>query len=879
MRIKTAAFMLLALALVFAGSYTSISTVSNETNATIPKLEIELSKDAFSANETLAGIIKIPLSKAIQPSSEISIKIQLPMKKTEKKIAITAALTNASINFTESPPLKRAENPETSKTLSFADRQEKSIAVKALLYSEIDSIDMDMTASSDNALTNVKMDVGGDGSIEWFHLGERSSWSDYIKPEGFQETEGEKKKLVTNLTRICQIIETEFTKDFQIFAKYKRLDITGNITAAIIVIETAEEPILPDPEMLTCDLPEGDTSEWRSCDIKDAADYGLSGPVLACVFSTNGTNPTGLYEIQAQSGATETAYECPLGEDAGYCGSMIAGNPFIKIKAGNYPKDFKGSIDFSEWDYGIDSTKSAMQSITEYPESGVCDDIECVIELKFTANNTGSFRLSNLNLEYSIGSGSPTNVNVFYDLVSSGSVLEKIGGIVLPKNDTIELPLQAFNIKVPQPVIANANEALVEVSFQGDKANSTFTVGEATAAPSSAQGMIDETKAALNELSSATGDTQLILKILGLNADIDAAKTELAELETEAASDTQANRERIKGFRARLSKEIIFGSSIKDFQIIEPADITEDVAPADKKEETYLMQDKAQVKASAIAFSIKDFEGTATRYTLVKKEITAKAALSKVDIYEVISKSAADSREDITFEEPPTPVKDDPVVKWFAASIAAGSKVQKSYVIKTDFDVPIGDVKTIIVLTEEAPEDEAVEEEAVCGDGICTTILEDEETCPDDCGSKTPWGVIISVAVIALLLALYIGLYRGKYSLWHLTKRKKPFSSLKDLESVKDFIRNSREKKADDSVIKSRLLEKGWKEEQIKFAFGEMEWEKKEKAAETPTADTNPMRDYINIAIARKISKEKILSSLVSKGWKEEDVKAELRMK
>lgn len=96
---------------------------------------------------------------------------------------------------------------------------------------------------------------------------------------------------------------------------------------------------------------------------------------------------------------------------------------------------------------------------------------------------------------------------------------------------------------------------------------------------------------------------------------------------------------------------------------------------------------------------------------------------------------------------------------------------------------------------------------------------------------------------------------------------------------MKSFIRNSRDKDMDDSVTKSRLHEKGWTEEQIKFAFGEMEWEKKEKSVEKPSENTSPIREYIKTALSRGMSKEKIQSNLIAKGWKEEDVKKELEKK
>lgn len=877
MNYKILPIIVTALALLCISSFTAISTASNESNMT-PQLGLLLSKSSFAVNETLSGRIIFPLKDAIPSDEELTIKIELPMKKTGKTLPITEALTNASIEYTESAELKQASNPENSKTISFTDGGEKSIAVKALVDSTIDSINMNMEGSATNGLTNVRMDVGGDGSIEWFHLGERTGWaSSYLKADGFDEVAGEKKKIVNNLTRICQLIDTTFTKDFQIYAKYKRLGTEGNITAAILQIGDSEDSPLPLPDILSCDLPEGDTMEWRSCDIKDAADYGLSGPLLACVFSTNGTNSDGLYEIEQESGATSTAYECTIESDGGICTSLRAGNPFIKIKAGEYPKDFRGSVDFSKWDLGIDSTIVAMNSITQSPPEGVCDDLECVIELKFTANSTGSFTVSGLDLEYSIGSGSPTSVSVFYDLASSSPVLEEIGGKTLPKNETVEIPLEALGIKVPKLVASGANQGLVKVEFMGEQANMSFSVGGAASAPSSAQGMLEETKQALNELSSAAGDTQLVLKILGFDTRIETARTGLAELETDITTDTQADRDRVKAFRETLPQSAVFGSSITDFQLVEPNDITSDIVPSDRKEETYIMQDKVQIKASVLSFSLKTFGGDATKYALVKKEIAGRSSLGKTDIFESISKAAASSRSVITFEEPPTPVKDDPIVKWFESGIASGSKVKKNYVIRTDSDVSIDDVKTIIVAAEEGGE--VQDDEAVCGDDVCTLILEDADTCPEDCASKFPWLTVFIIIIIAGILFAYTAFYRGKYSLWNLTKKKKPFTSPKDLESVKEFIRDSRKKNIEDSVIKTRLLEKGWKEEQIKFAFGEMQWEKTEKAADKPTTDLKPMKDYIKTALSRNMSKEKIIANLVSKGWNEEDAIKELGAK
>ena len=54
---------------------------------------------------------------------------------------------------------------------------------------------------------------------------------------------------------------------------------------------------------------------------------------------------------------------------------------------------------------------------------------------------------------------------------------------------------------------------------------------------------------------------------------------------------------------------------------------------------------------------------------------------------------------------------------------------------------------------------------------------------------------------------------------------------------------------------------------------------KKEKSVEKPSENTSPIREYIKTALSRGMSKEKIQSNLIAKGWKEEDVKKELEKK
>ena len=418
---------------------------------------------------------------------------------------------------------------------------------------------------------------------------------------------------------------------------------------------------------------------------------------------------------------------------------------------------------------------------------GICDDIKCTIELKFIANNSGTFTLSNLYFRHTLAGISSIESN-FYDIESSnayiGSITKGTSSISLPANATIEIPLEVFGLKAPQTV-AGASIGTIEARFAGKRVNASIAIGGAGIPinPSTAPGMIEETRTALNALNALTGDAQLALKILGKDKDITAAISELGNLSARASADTPALRAEITSFREKLPKEVILGSSIKDFQIIEPDDITTDIAPEDNKESTYSMQEKAQVKASVTTVSIKDFAGATAKYALVKKEITAKSQIAQFDIYEVIDKSVADSTSDIVFETTPTAiVKDDPIVKWFVSGgLATGAKTEQRYMVKSEFDVAMEKVKTIIVPSGEAIEEPVAEPDSVCGDGICTDILEDATICPEDCTSKTPWNIIIPIIIVALLLGLYLGFYKGKYSLWNLTKKKSRSQAIQTL--------------------------------------------------------------------------------------------------
>lgn len=882
-----AGLLLLALCL---HSNTALVNAQNDTNASSVKLiSIELAKNNFIVNDTVEGKLKILLSGPMKPDEEISLRLLRFLGSTEKTLTLKEALVNASIKFAESEGKKEAANPGDSKSIAIINGSKQSVIVKMPQYSNVESIEMDITPSAGNTLKDVRIDVNvnGDGQIEWYYLGDFTGWEDtFVKPAGLSEIPGSVLKIKNNDTMYCQLLDLPYSKDYNLTAQYKKLGAGGDIWAAVLRLDS--NPQYPSDDIVECDLPELADFGWGSCAIH--SDYGVPGKNQVCIYSK--TKPAGaetdLYSINADAGPTDTAYTCSLGSIE--CTALPVFDPFIKLKGAKYSKVLDKTVKLSQWEYSFHSVLlafwrilgSSIENVGDF--TPICTSSECAVELSVLANGSGQVTLSNLNIIYKYGIADSEEHQIF-EMASVPSMITQIGiggnqtADLNQTNVTIELPLSIFGLKAPSPIAESGSKNTLKASFKGQEAEAEFTV-YAPGVQVGSERLITETKESLDTLLGKTGDEALVLKILGLDTIITEAKSELSSYQSRLASagDTPAIQAEIEAFRLSLPKEIVFEASFKDFQFIEPDDITSDIVPVGKKEDTYFMQEKVQVKAEVSAFVMRTFAGDETRYALVKKELTAKAPLEKIDVFESIEKTVVDSTDDIKFEETPASiVKKDPIARWFIASLSTGAKKNFNYAIKTDFDVSIDSTKTIIANSETEEQSEAPDEDqAECGDGVCTVPLEDDVTCPDDCKNKLPWASIIIIVAVSFVLLLYILFYRGKYSIYSLFKKKMPFSSNTQLKAVNDYILKSRSENVNDADINKKLLEKGWTAEQVRYAFSALSLNKQQKPK---PSDLKPMQDYIKAALSKGISKEFILKKLVAQGWDANMVRKELGFK
>ncbi len=125
-----------------------------------------------------------------------------------------------------------------------------------------------------------------------------------------------------------------------------------------------------------------------------------------------------------------------------------------------------------------------------------------------------------------------------------------------------------------------------------------------------------------------------------------------------------------------------------------------------------------------------------------------------------------------------------------------------------------------------------------CGDGICNPA-EDIISCPEDCGGEEttsgfPW-IAYLITTFSIIAAGFV-IYRFKiYNKLRIDKliepflsgfKKSPFKSGIELAKVRSYIRSALDKGYEEEKIINSLLEKGWSQQQIDYAFEKLDGKK-----------------------------------------------------
>lgn len=619
---------------------------------------------------------------------------------------------------------------------------------------------------------------------------------------------------------------------------------------------------------------------WNNCTIRFP--NGLQGYYLVCLQIIGDSERA--YEIVRDNALATSKFNCEIGieENYGYalCSPSSARNYFLRVHPGIYNEDLTGMISTGQFkNWGTDRDFSS--SLTAYLSECNADQIgDCPVVMNLRSETGGTVELRDLRIDYTEEDGGSSYATQFYDLTTIRSEIYNIEGVALNKT-TLMIPLSFFNITTPSVTSQQDMELEVEVAGQSETANiqvySTEVpeeLGEVDQQITDALGNLNTVKLSEmnwilnvdNDILTLTNYRSQLQSIREMNVSTEEKEGRLAVIESDIRSY-------IDGLPLGVTKV----SEARDTTLVNPTDVQE--LFMDNIDEIFKYQDNANVVLLITTYRVTKNDRTSDTYSIIKKTIQPKGSVKDVYVYEVIPKDVAQSLSDIVFERQNyETVTADPVVRYYFSTLT--STTIKYAVRSMVTSQSMYNLKTLVV-PKKLPNPE-VPQQFKCGDGVCNSPEEDTKTCPEDCqqGMNIPWMWIIIIIVILIAAIVYLNFYRGKGSIGDIRKKLSPFKTEKDLENVKTYIKGQLDKKVKKSEISKALLDKGWTEEQVEYAFEDIKWDKKReetmKKAPAESEDMKKLNDYINKCKEMKIAEPKITASLKAKGWKESVVKQAL---
>ncbi len=839
-----------------------------------PTMSIELDKEKYLPNEKLQGVINISFNGNVDKEAEIEVDLE----GKKEVVLLTDYLANTNTSYKTTPEKTTVTNPTTTKNLTLTAGQETLLGFKLPAGATIDSITMNIIGSPSNPTRLLSLDIPeSSGKPEWKYIGPfLDAYGIFVYPEGLNtQSEGSIQYIEKNTTYHCQLINLPYAKDYQIGAKYAAISgSTANLNAIILSFDGD----LAYGGGQNCTLPRGTTvSTWNSCNIN--LEQGIQGYYMVCVTLDKEERS---YEISRDESPSTTKYNCQMGldQDWGYafCNPVESRNYYIRISPGVYNENLTGMIatqQFPAWFTDV----PFENALISYLESCEPDEIgDCSVVMKIKSESNGYVQLANLRIDYTELEGGVSYSTNFYDIATTRPEIYEIGNKSM-NTAKLTIPLSYFNITTPNLTKKQTVELFVSLAGESDSKDIVVYSTETPEEFREVEEEIQEAETKLNKIK-----TQEIAWILNVDEDIQ----QLANYKAEVKSIKNMNisLEEKEGQLAEIKDEIMAYieslpdtatklSESGDTQIVNPSDVEELVT--ENAGEIFQYQDKVNVNVAVTNYKLTRQDGTAELYSIIKKNIIPKESIKDVYVYEVIPKTIASSISEITFEKPTFEIeREDPIVKYYHQTLT--STTIKYAVNSMVTQQAMYQLKTIIVPKKISPEIPQGQE-YVCGDGICSRPDEDETICPEDCEKemKIPWMWIIVIAVVLVLGLLYINFYRGELSLGKLARKSSPFKSEKDLESVKNYIKDQLRNGVKRKDVAKPLLNKGWTKEQVEFAFDDIEWDKKReetiKKAPGETEDMKKLVAYIQVCKSLNVSDEKITQSLKAKGWKDSMIK------
>ena len=738
-------------------------------NAENETLSLELEEDRFLEGFPIKGKLTVNFDDKVSSIGELVIG--------ENVWNISDVLLLNSVTFETETGLLTAVNSSVSKELNFKEEGDKYLSVQLLRYATINSVEMEILGEEYDSQypMNVTMDIGNDGSTDWYYFGSFVEFvDDFYNSTDLDDSLEGIAILTGSDSYFCELIDIPETKSLEISAEYTKLTDVGNMNMVVFSSPTGD-PTNPGGRFGGgdfCDLPE----ESGSCVVE--FDYPVQGNYLFCMYNDQSEDEeTHLYELPIDTTApTTTSFVCPL-SITGFCTSNTNANFDIKVKVGNYDKEMKESVVFETWETFFGSVVEAFRFYiggTDYFQ-GICEppagEETCVVPIKVSSDTKGNVTLSDLSIDHNPDDQDLQLIEIyFYDLAIPADVISEIEDQRLVLGESVELDLSLFNLTLPI-----GSHTLI-VQFLGEEVNASLEVLSVEDYYTPAD-LIDDVQSKYTSFLT-DGDENRVILMLGLDNDISLAKEKVDGYEVQVGfvSDSEMLMN-VESAIGDLPWEVTFSNKYSDIQIVEPGDIS----PYIGGNEVYFQQDDVTVTESREIVTLTTYNGDSEKYNYITKSVRMNKAIDNLEVYIV-----GDSYETDLL---PTSVAEN-VGKYVVGSVSSG-EVKSYYYLTADGD--LSDYKTIITHVEEEEEEEVVEE-----------VVEEKNY-----SELVYWILGMIVFLGGLIAFIYYMFFNSR------VKIKNPIVDKKEDSDISEFVSSSRKKGISDQVIKKVLMSKGWSKAKI----------------------------------------------------------------
>jgi hypothetical protein len=763
---------------------TTNETTTNETTTTettsSETLSLTLSTDRIAQDDTIEGTITINFLDEVNAEEVLTASIG-----TSKEFTIEELLLSSGYELGYRDFEYEVTNAESTKNISFTTAGESYIGIQIPRYSEIESISFTIEGStySSSFPTSVKLDVGGEGTYDWFYLGDFINYTGTTLSsadlDGAYEGTG---YIQDNDTYYCELISLPLGKHFNISATYTQVGTYGDMYATILSVPTGNPNYGWSGGADICDLPE----TAGSCQIEVA--YPIEGTYMICIYSTGEYNSSEyIFSLPLDTtSSTDTAYSCPLAQDS-LCEETGFSNFFIYAEAANYNNSLNGEAGLETWET---FTSSIITGIKYYvgsePFTGICNEEVCSVPISISTESAGVINLSNLQVDYDYN-GVAQSTSTFYNLEIPVGNITEIDDSDLEEGLTATIALSLLNLSE-----SDLGDYTLALSFLDATISETFSILTEDEIYDAAS-LIDTFSSRYEGYLDETTNEYQVLLMLERVQTIETILDTLDSLKPQVGFvDEDTLFANVQNLIEDEIWEITISTGSSDILVVEPSGIPSSLGD---EEEIYLMQDSISVTGKEKNVNLEYYSGNTTSYTFIEKEIEAQETIEGL-LYEKLPTDV----ESVLYSERPT-ITDDNLGKY-SLSLSEGETSTFYYMAAETYGIE--DFSTIVITEELEEEEEIVDQEFVYEKNISNSLF--------------PTSTIIIIVIVLILALGLISLITFKDKIF---KKKtsayvKPSAPTQSSDPTVDFVKKAFAKGISEQTLIQTLKKKGWKEDKIK---------------------------------------------------------------